>query len=169
MNNLSESGSGAARRSDRHHAEWWTTLFSAVAVLSFLFLIVAGARAGTAAVDKNGAELRGSGDLALVVERASGSVQIVETTANRSLRRIEGLGDLSHASAVFSRDQRYAFVFGRDGGLSKVDLLLGTVVARTLQSGNSIGGAVALHIAADICVYTNHNLNIEELKIEGGS
>ena len=43
---------------------------------------------------------------------------------------VEGLGDLSHASAVFSRDGRYAFVFGRDGGLSKVDLLTGTLTAR---------------------------------------
>jgi protein NirF len=86
---------------------------------------------------------RGSGDLALVVERANGSLQVVETTGNSSLKRIEGLGDLSHASAVFSRDQRYAFVFGRDGGLSKVDLLEGKMVARVVQSGNSIGGAIS--------------------------
>lgn len=87
--------------------------------------------------------LRGTGDLALVVERATGSVQIVETTNNSSLTQVKELGDLSHASVVFSRDARYAFVFGRDGGLSKVDLLEGRVVARTLQSGNSIGGAIS--------------------------
>ena len=69
------------------------------------------------------AELRGSGDLGIVVERASGAIQIIETTTRTSLARIAGLGDLSHASAVFSRDGRYAYVFGRDGGLSKVDLL----------------------------------------------
>lgn len=87
--------------------------------------------------------LRATGDLALVIERAAGSVQIVETTGNTALYRVEGLGDLSHASAVYSRDERYAFVFGRDGGLSKVDMLTGTLVARTLQSGNSIGGAIS--------------------------
>jgi protein NirF len=87
--------------------------------------------------------LRGSGDLALVVERASSSVQIVETSTNTSLCRVEGLGDLSHASAVFSRDERYAFVFGRDGGLTKVDMLTCRLVARTLQAGNSIGGAIS--------------------------
>jgi protein NirF len=87
--------------------------------------------------------LRGTGDLALVVERATGSVQIVETSHNTSLAQVDGLGDLSHASAVFSRDARYAFVFGRDGGLSKVDLLQGQLVARTVQSGNSIGGAIS--------------------------
>jgi protein NirF len=88
-------------------------------------------------------ELRGTGDLGIVVERASGAVQIIETTGRTSLARVEGLGDLSHASAVFSRDGRYAYVFGRDGGLNKVDLLTGTLAARIVQGGNSIGGAVS--------------------------
>ena len=68
--------------------------------------------------------LRGTGDLGIVIERASGRVAIVDTSARSVLARVEGLGDLSHASAVFSRDGRYAYVFGRDGGLTKVDLLL---------------------------------------------
>ena len=87
--------------------------------------------------------LRGTGDLGLVVERASGSVLIVETSARSVLGRIEGLGDLSHASVVYSRDARYAYVFGRDGGLSKVDLLLARVELRAVQAGNSIGGAIS--------------------------
>ena len=86
---------------------------------------------------------RGTGDLGIVVERAAGSVQVIETTGNTSLARVEGLGDLSHASAVFSRDGRYAFVFGRDGGLSKVDLLTARLVQRVEQGGNSIGGAIS--------------------------
>jgi len=89
------------------------------------------------------AELRGTGDLGIVVERAAGSVQVIETTSNSALARVEGLGDLSHASAVFSRDGRYAFVFGRDGGLSKVDLLEAKLVKRVAQAGNSIGGAIS--------------------------
>ena len=88
-------------------------------------------------------ELRGTGDLGIVVERASGAVQIIETTTHTSLARIEGLGDLSHASAVFSRDGRYAYVFGRDGGLSKVDLLQRRLAKRVVQAGNSIGGAIS--------------------------
>ena len=88
-------------------------------------------------------ELRGSGDLGLVIERASGSVQLLDTTRKAALQRVEGLGDLSHASAVFSRDARYAYVFGRDGGLSKIDLLTGKIVKRVIQSGNSIGGAIS--------------------------
>jgi protein NirF len=87
--------------------------------------------------------LRGTGDLGIVVERASGSIQVIETSGNTTLGRIEGLGDLSHASAVFSRDGRFAYLFGRDGGLTKVDLLTGTLVKRVVQSGNAIGGAIS--------------------------
>lgn len=87
--------------------------------------------------------LRGSGDLGIAVERAQGSLQWLDTSNRASLGRIEGLGDLSHASAVFSRDARYAFVFGRDGGLTKVDVLTGRIVKRVMQSGNSIGGAIS--------------------------
>ena len=89
------------------------------------------------------AAARGTGDLGLVIERASSSVQIIETSGNTSIGRIEGLGDLSHASVVYSRDARYAYLFGRDGGLSKLDILDAELSARTLQSGNSIGGAIS--------------------------
>jgi len=89
------------------------------------------------------AAARGTGDLGIVIERASGSVQVIETTGNSSLGRIEGLGDLSHASAVYSRDGQYAYIFGRDGGLSKIDILNKTLVKRIIQSGNSIGGAIS--------------------------
>ncbi len=87
--------------------------------------------------------LRGTGDLGVVIERASGSVQVVDTTARTRLFHITGLGDLSHASVVFSRDERYAYVFGRDGGLSRLDLLCGTLDKRVVQAGNSIGGAIS--------------------------
>ncbi|MDY7565229.1 cytochrome D1 domain-containing protein [Pseudomonas sp. RTC3] len=87
--------------------------------------------------------LRGTGDLGVVVERASGSVQIIESDTQTALARLEGFGDLSHASVVFSRDQRYAYVFGRDGGLSKVDLLTRRIDHRIIQGGNSIGGAIS--------------------------
>ncbi|MCP4471647.1 MAG: protein nirF [Gammaproteobacteria bacterium] len=89
------------------------------------------------------AALRGSGDLGLVIERADSSIQIIETSGNTSIGRVDQLGDLSHASAVYSRDARYAYIFGRDGGLSKVDILSGKLVQRKLQSGNSIGGAIS--------------------------
>ena len=87
--------------------------------------------------------LRGTGDLGVVIERAAGQIQVISTTERATLATIPGLGDLSHASVVFSRDGRFAFVFGRDGGLTKVDLLTAQIVNRVLQSGNSIGGAIS--------------------------
>src|SRR5512143_2317592 len=88
-------------------------------------------------------ELRGTGNLGIVVERSSGSVAIVDTSMHEVLGRVGGLGDLSHASAVFSPDQRYAYLFGRDGGLTKIDLLTAAIVKRVMQAGNSIGGAIS--------------------------
>ncbi|MBF0380826.1 MAG: protein nirF [Magnetococcales bacterium] len=87
--------------------------------------------------------IRGVGDMGLVIERASGRIQVVETTNKTILGGVKGLGDLSHASAVYSRDGRYAYLFGRDGGLSKVDILTQTLVKRVIQGGNSIGGAIS--------------------------
>lgn len=86
---------------------------------------------------------RGTGDLGLFIERASSSAQIIETSTNTSIGRVNELGDLSHASVVYSRDARFAYVFGRDGGLSKVDILTAEISVRILQSGNSIGGAIS--------------------------
>ncbi|MBK7562974.1 MAG: protein nirF [Propionivibrio sp.] len=88
-------------------------------------------------------QLRGTGDLGLVIERASGSVILVDTSKRAPYAHIEGLGDLSHASAVYSRDGRYAYIFGRDGGLTKIDLLEARIVKRVMQAGNSIGGSIS--------------------------
>ena len=86
---------------------------------------------------------RGTGDLGIVIERADSSVQVIETSTNSSLGRIEGLGDLSHASAVYSRDEQFAYIFGRDGGLTKIDIINKKIIKRIMQSGNSIGGAIS--------------------------
>jgi protein NirF len=98
-------------------------------------LLLAGACAST--------PLRGTGDLGVVIERATGSVQVVESTTRTRLARVEGLGDLSHASVVFSRDARHAYVFGRDGGLTQIDLLEARIARRIVQAGNAIGGAIS--------------------------
>ena len=106
--------------------------------IPFFLLLAFGVLAGCA-----GTNLRGTGDLGVVIERASGSVQIVDTTHRIRLAKVEGLGDLSHASISYSRDARYAYVFGRDGGLTKVDLLTRRIARRIIQGGNSIGGAIS--------------------------
>lgn len=109
-------------------------LLRAVLLVALVFAMLAGCAAPA---------LRGTGDLGLIVERAAGRVKLVETTGRSELASIGGLGDLSHASIVYSRDTRYAYVFGRDGGLSKVDLLRARVERRILQAGNAIGGAIS--------------------------
>jgi protein NirF len=89
------------------------------------------------------AEIRATGDLGVVVERASGSLLIVDRSERAAIGRVTGLGDLSHASVVFSPDERFAYVFGRDGGLTKVDLVTQAIAGRVVQAGNAIGGAIS--------------------------
>ncbi len=96
-----------------------------------------------AAASPRASTARGTGDLGVIIERETGHLTLIETSGRSVLGRVAGLGDLSHASVVYSRDTRYAYVFGRDGGLSKVDLLEARVVARVVQGGNSIGGAIS--------------------------
>lgn len=103
--------------------------------------LVAGAT--TTSAQAVGAELRGTGDLGMIIERASSSVLIIDNTNRTALGRVDGLGDLSHASAVFSRDERFAYIFGRDGGLTKLDILRQRIDRRIMQAGNSIGGAIS--------------------------
>ena len=107
--------------------------------LSLLTSVVAAVRP----VSATELALRGTGDLGLAVERATGSLLILDTSHRIALSRVEGLGDLSHASASFSRDERFAYIFGRDGGLTKVDLLGQVIANRIIQAGNSIGGAIS--------------------------
>ena len=84
-----------------------------------------------------------TGGLGVVVERATGSLLVVDRIGLTVQTRIEGLGDLSHASVNFSPDERFAYVFGRDGGLTRVDLIAGRIDKRIIQGGNSIGGAIS--------------------------
>jgi protein NirF len=114
-----------------------------IARRAFLSAAAASAAASFASPARAACDHRGTGNLGLVVERAAGSVLIVDTSARAILAPIEGLGDLSHATAVFSPCQRFAFVFGRDGGLTKVDLLEARIAARIVQAGNAIGGAIS--------------------------
>ncbi len=88
-------------------------------------------------------EPRGTGDLGLVIERSTGQVAVVSHTSRERLATVPGLGDLSHAHVTYSRDGRYGYVFGRDGGLTKVDLLRGRIDRRIVQAGNSIGGSIS--------------------------
>jgi protein NirF len=92
---------------------------------------------------QNQIHYQATGDMGLIIERAIGKISIIETTNRTKLATVAGLGDLSHASAVFSRDERYAYIFGRDGGLTKVDMITRQIDRRIMQAGNSIGGAIS--------------------------
>ena len=107
-----------------------------------LLLALAASLAGSAAAQCSALPV-GSGDLGVVVGRASGTLTVVDTSQRQALGRIEGLGDLSHASVVYARDGATAFVFGRDGALTKVNLLARRIQGRVQQAGNSIGGAIS--------------------------
>ena len=85
----------------------------------------------------------GTGDLGVVVERGSGTLAVINTTGRQVLGEIPGLGDLSHASVVYGRDGAHAYVFGRDGALTLVNLPRRRVLNRIQQAGNSIGGAIS--------------------------
>lgn len=88
-------------------------------------------------------QYKATGDLGVLIERADGRVKIINSTDKQVESTVAGLGDLSHASIVFSRDERFAYVFGRDGGLTKVDLIHQKIDKRVLQGGNAIGGAIS--------------------------
>lgn len=107
----------------------------------FLMALLFSTTIGSAAMSEP--VIHATGDMGLVIERATGSVLIIDQSEMGILARIEGLGDLSHASAVFSPDQRYGYVFGRDGALTKIDLVARNIQARVMQAGNSIGGAIS--------------------------
>ena len=99
-------------------------------------LVVAGLLGGCAL----GAPMRGTADLGVVIERGSGSVQIVENSHDTALARITGLGDLSHASVVFGRSGRRVwvnFAFPDNDTVQVIDVPSLQVV-RTLHPGKAI-------------------------------
>lgn len=85
----------------------------------------------------------GTASLMVVVERESGSVLVIDSINHELLGRVEGLGNLTHATMVFSRDARYAYVIGRDGTLSKVDLINLKIDAQAKAGEDSIGIAIS--------------------------
>jgi protein NirF len=78
-----------------------------------------------------------------VVERTSGRLAVYDL-ASRSLlpRRIEGLGDLRHATMTFSRDLRWGFVATRNGQLGRVDLESLELAGKVYTSQDSIDIAI---------------------------
>jgi protein NirF len=85
---------------------------------------------------------RGTGALVLVVERDHGSVLVLDSARHELVGRVEGLGNLVHATVKFSRDTRYAYVLGREAVVSKIDLLTLELVRQVRAGAWSVGGAM---------------------------
>jgi protein NirF len=90
------------------------------------------------------AQAGGLGSRVFVVERASGSLAVYDYL-DRALRpqRIEGLGDLRHATMIFSPDLRYGYLATRSGQLSRIDLEKLERAGEVLTSQNSIDNAIS--------------------------
>ena len=100
--------------------------------------------AALALVAGGAAHGEGVGARVFVVERASESLAVYDLRERRVLpRRIEGLGDMRHATMVFSPDLRYGFLATRNGKVSRVDLEKLVVDREVFSSHNSIDNAIS--------------------------
>ena len=75
---------------------------------------------GTAAHSADGS--RGVGSRVFVVERDSSSLAVYDLAERLVVGRIEGLGNLQHATMTFSPDLDYGYVASRSGKLTRIDL-----------------------------------------------
>lgn len=85
----------------------------------------------------------GTASLVVVVEREAGSVLVIDSSRHELLGRISGLGNLTHATVKFSPDARYAYVIGRTGQVSKIDLLTLKLVKQVNAGKLSVGGVIS--------------------------
>jgi len=108
-----------------------------------VFLMLLAPFGAGAAQSQEAKRTYGTASLMVVVEREKGAVAVFDSIGHELIGRVEGLGNLRHATMVFSRDARYAFVIARDGVLSKVDLINMRVEARAKAGENSIGIAIS--------------------------
>lgn len=109
------------------------------AVKAFLILCALGVPLQSSADERQ----RGTASLVVVVERQAGSVLVIDSSRHELLGRVSGLGNLTHATVKFSPDARYAYVIGREGQVSKVDLLTLKLVKQVNAGKLSVGGVIS--------------------------
>jgi protein NirF len=86
----------------------------------------------------------GVGSRVFVVERTSGSLAVYDFVRRELLtQRIEGLGNLRHATMIFSPDLRWGYLATRGGQLSRIDLQKLTRAGVVFTSENSIDNAIS--------------------------
>jgi protein NirF len=92
----------------------------------------------------DGAETPGIGSRVFVVERASGSLAVYDLVERKLLpKRITGLGNLRHATMIFSPDLRYGYLSSRGGQVSRIDLLTLERAGEVFTSKSSIDNAIS--------------------------
>jgi protein NirF len=107
-------------------------LLSALTILLVQFGIGEVARAG------------GVGSRVFVVERASGSLAVYDFVERKLLPdRITGLGNLRHATMIFSPDLRFGYLATRSGQVSRIDLERLEKKGVVFTSENSIDNAIS--------------------------
>jgi len=85
----------------------------------------------------------GVGSRVFVVEREAGSLAVYDYVERRLLpERITGLGDLRHATMIFSPDLRYGYLATRGGQVSRIDLETLERAGVVFTSENSIDNAI---------------------------
>jgi protein NirF len=86
----------------------------------------------------------GIGSRVFVVERESESLAVYDFMERKLLpKRITGLGDLSHATMIFSPDLRYGYLATRGGKLSRIDLEKLERAGEVFTSQSSIDNAIS--------------------------
>ncbi|MBW2242368.1 MAG: protein nirF [Deltaproteobacteria bacterium] len=86
----------------------------------------------------------GIGSRVFVVERASGSLAVYDYQARKLLpKRITDLGNLRHATMIFSPDLRYGYLATRGGKVSRIDLQSLERTGEIFTSQNSIDNAIS--------------------------
>jgi protein NirF len=84
------------------------------------------------------------GSRVFVVERAEGALAVYDYQRRELLeQRIEGLGNMRHATMVFSPDLRYGFLATRNGKVSRIDLHTLELAGEVFSSENSIDNAIS--------------------------
>jgi protein NirF len=86
----------------------------------------------------------GIGSRVFVVERASGSLAVYDFVERKLLPdRITGLGNLRHATMIFSPDLRFGYLATRNGQVSRIDLANLERTGVVFTSENSIDNAIS--------------------------
>ncbi|MBW1882364.1 MAG: protein nirF [Deltaproteobacteria bacterium] len=86
----------------------------------------------------------GIGSRVFVVERESGSLAVYDFVERKLLpERIEGLGNLRHATMIFSPDLKFGYLATRNGQVSRIDLQRLERTGVVFTSKNSIDNAIS--------------------------